>query len=416
MRNEALLREQLMSGERAARAQAELANHLKDEFLATLSHELRTPLSNVLAWARILQKKFPVVDEQLKRGLAIIVDNAKAQTKIISDMLDTSRIVRGKVTLDIHALELREFVEQSCASHRPTAEAKNLAIVCDVTLAEGAAVLADRGRVQQVLGNLLTNAIKFTPSGGSIIVKARRVLDWYELSVRDTGEGISPDALPHVFDRFRQGGGGISHRESGLGLGLAIVKQLTELHGGHVTVASDGPGRGATFTVRLPATADVSEPSRSHEGVGHAYAESDALKPDALRNIDVWIVDDEAAILEYTCSILSEHGARVQGFASGEAALAALRGLRADGSAHAVLVTDLGMSGMDGITLLRAIRTDLALGPDRVPALAATAFAREEDRDLAFSAGFQGYLTKPYDAGQLIACVRQLAGGRQGDL
>lgn len=410
MRTEAQLREQLMAAERAARTQAEVANHLKDEFMATLSHELRTPLSNVISWARLMQKQFAGTDEKLQRGLSIILDNATAQSKMIGDMLDMNRIARGKVTLDLSLLKLPEFVESCCASHRPTAEAKGVSIVWQPGLLLDATILADRDRLQQVLGNLLSNAIKFTPSNGSVTVSVRNADGWYEILVADTGEGIPADMLPFVFDRFRQGAQQISRRHGGLGLGLAIARQLTALHGGEVAVTSEGAGKGATFTVRLPADSEVFADIVSDVATRSLRPrQSTPIAADSLRDIQIYVVDDEPAILEYTLNLLAEHGARVKGFHSGEQVLDALRLMRSGKKNCTVLVTDLGLKGMSGFALVEAIRTQLNLGQETLPALAATAFAREQDRDYAFSVGFQDYLTKPYEAAQLITAIRQLA-------
>jgi len=233
--------------------------------------------------------------------------------------------------------------------------------------------------------------------------------------VSDTGEGISPETLPHVFDRFRQGEAESHRLHGGLGLGLAIVKQLTSLHGGHVSAASDGPGRGATFTVRIPAKASVDSENLVPQVVGEERwrGESEPLATDTLRGIEVWVVDDEPAILEYMCNLLSAHGAQVQSFGSGGAALAELRRMRAKPSTPVVLLTDLVMGDMDGVSLVRAIRTDLNLGAECVSALAVTSFARDEDRQRASAAGFQGYLKKPYETAHLLACVRKLAQGER---
>ena len=410
MRTEANLREKLMEAERAARAHAEIENHLKDEFLATLSHELRTPLANVISWTRLLQKQFATAPESLRRGLSIVLDNATAQSKIIGDMLDMNRIARGKVTLDVGVVRLGAFVDSCCASHRLTAEAKGVTIEYGLHLSDDVIVLADRGRLQQVLGNLLSNAIKFTPQGGLITVSVGAVDNWYEIVVSDTGEGIAPESVPYVFERFRQGAGNISRRHGGLGLGLAIVRQLVMLHGGEVAVASEGLGHGATFTVRLPARqASIAGAAAVSTGPEPRNPQAEPLSADFLVGTEVLVVDDEPAILEYTANLLAEHGASVRGFGSAEQVIEAVRELGNDWQGRLVLVTDLGLKGMSGVTLVTTLRTQLGLGSDRVSALAVTAFAREEDREDALAAGFQEYLTKPYEATQLITAVRHLA-------
>jgi PAS domain S-box-containing protein len=403
-------RERLLEAERAARTEAEAADRLKDEFLATLSHELRTPLANVVSWARLLQRKYRGPDEQHRRGLDIIVENAMAQSRLIDDLLDMSRIVRGQVSIEARPLDLDAFLEQGVAAHLPTAQAAGLALTLESVLTGDSVVLAEPARLQQVLGNLLSNAIKFTARGGRIDVVAREDGDDCEIRVRDTGEGIAADVLPHVFDRFRQADSSIGRRHGGLGLGLAIVRQLVLAHGGSVAAASAGPGRGATFTVRLPkaaAAASASGGARSAPSDA-APACAEPLVHDCLRGLRLMVVEDEPAMREHLRTVLAEQGADVLPFAS---AVDALRLLRDHGHAVPVdvLVSDLGMPELDGLRFIRSVRAELGIAADRLPAVAVTALAREQDHERALRAGYQRCIGKPYDAARLVATVRQLS-------
>jgi signal transduction histidine kinase len=246
-------RDQLIISERAARAEAEAANHLKDDFLETLAHELRNPLSTIMSWAQVLLLVNEELNPELRNGLKIIIDNGAVQAKLIDDLFDINRIARGKIALETQAIDSVAFVRQCVTSQRPIAETKGLTLIFQSEIIHNASVTADPTRMHQMIGNLLTNAIKFTSAGGVITVGVRQSDGYLKISVSDTGKGIAPDLLPYVFDRFRQGVGEKFHREGGLGLGLAIVKQLTILHGGEVHVASDGLGKGAAFTLKLPA-------------------------------------------------------------------------------------------------------------------------------------------------------------------
>jgi PAS domain S-box-containing protein len=391
-------REQLLEAERAARAEAEAANHLKDEFLATVSHELRTPLSTVVSWSRVLQKKFETADPQLQRGLSVIVDNARLQAQIISDLLDMSRIVSGKIQLELAPADLGQLVESAVEAQRPSAEAKRI----DLSVAsDGEPLIAevDATRLQQVLWNLLSNAIKFTPEDGRVCIHMRQAGEWAELVVRDTGIGIPARFLPHVFDRFRQADGSTGRRFGGLGLGLAIVKQLVELHGGSVRASSEGEGRGSTFTVRLPLATGLPDERAARAG------DAEPVAGHTLGGLRILAVEDDAAMLEVLTRILTEYGASVVGVASAAAALEALSGpCRFD-----LLMSDIGLPGMDGYELMRSVRKRLSA--DELPAIAVTAFSREQDRALAAEVGFQAYLTKPYDVARIVGLARKLAQG-----
>lgn len=395
-------REVLLESERAARTEAELATRAKDDFLANLSHELRTPLSVIVLWSRILARKHESAGEDLRKGLALIIDNGMALSQLISDLLDMSRIVSGRVTLDLRPVDVAELVEQAVASHRPAADARHVALSLEIG-PKPKIVLADPTRLQQVLWNLLSNALKFTHENGHVWVSALRHGDHLDISVRDDGEGIAPDFLPQVFSRFRQADSSSARRHGGLGLGLAIVKQLVELQDGEVTASSAGPGQGATFTVSLPL----------HESA-LAHIDTDAtgtwrrLDPDRqldlrLDGLRVLAVEDQQDMLESLRSVLEEYGAVVTAVTSGAAACAMLR--ERDGDFDA-LVSDLGMPGMDGYELIRCVRNDLGIGPDRLVAVALTAFSRDEDRRRALQAGYQAHVSKPYQVGQLVAALK----------
>ena len=394
-------REHLLSAERAARAEAEAATRTKDEFLATLSHELRTPLSVIVSWSRILQQKFGHTNEQLANGLKLIMKNGLAQSQLISDLLDMSRIVSGKVTLETAPIDLNELVAEVCNSQRPAAEAKGLTLRLQVA-SQPALVLGDHTRLQQVVWNLLTNAIKFTPSGGRVQVSVAQRDERIEIIVNDTGEGIVPDFIEHVFGRFRQAEGGAARRHGGLGLGLAIVKQLVELHGGNVDAESPGPGKGSTFTVRLP---QLLVPSLDKlEATGAWQTPGESLAQNSLAGLTVLAVEDQPDMLEYLRRVLEEHGARVIAATSGAEALDAVRNAWVDGGVD-LFVSDLGLPGMDGYELIRHVREVLGLGPADLPAVAVTAFARSEDRKRALAAGFQAHLSKPYQVAQLVSVL-----------
>jgi PAS domain S-box-containing protein len=390
-------REMLLESERAARTEAENATRAKDEFLATLSHELRTPLSVILLWSRILVRKYGATNDDLKRGLALIADNGTALSRLIADLLDMSRIVSGRVLLDTKPLDVVDLVSQAVASHRPSAESKRITVALDLE-PDIAIVLGDATRLQQVLWNLLGNAIKFTPERGHIWVTARKDREYVCIEVRDDGEGISPEFLPQVFNRFRQADSSSTRRFGGLGLGLAIVKQLVDLHGGSITAHSDGEGRGASFRLQLPVHANSMSMDVDASGTWRR------LDPEAdfntrLEGLRVLAVEDQPDMLESLRRMLEDHGATVMPVATGRMALDLLRERAQD---FDLLVSDIGMPQMDGYELVRKIRGELGLGAAQMPALAVTAYARDEDRARALRAGFQAHLVKPYQASQLI--------------
>jgi len=396
-------REMLLESERIARTEAENATHAKDEFMATLSHELRTPLSVIVLWSRILARKYGGAEDDLRKGLALIIDNGMALSRLIGDLLDMSRIVSGRVALDLRPLDLVELIGQAVASHRPAAEARRIEIRLEIGQ-EPLIVSGDPTRLQQVLWNLLANAVKFAGEGGHIRVAAHSAGRRVEISVTDDGEGIAPDFLPQVFSRFRQADSSSARRHGGLGLGLAIVKQLVELHGGQVRAASGGLGQGATFTVTLPLQAH--EPAQDIDTTGAwRRLDPDRQLSQRLDGKRVLVVEDQLDMLESLRHMLEDRGAHVTAVASGAAALDLLRAAPQE---FDVLVSDIGMPHMDGYEFIRRVRGELDLGPSRLAAVAITAYARDEDRTRALLAGYQAHIVKPYQVGQLVAMVNEL--------
>ncbi len=397
-------RERLLDSERAARTEAERTSRMKDEFLATLSHELRTPLNAILGWAQVLRGEPPGTAD-LEQGLSTIERNARAQTQIIEDLLDMSRIISGKVRLDVMRIDLVSVLEQSIETVRPAAAARGIRL--QPTLDRGIGpVSGDPNRLQQVFWNLLSNSIKFTPKGGRVQVLLERINSHLEISFIDSGEGIQPEFLPHVFDRFRQQDASTTRRHGGLGLGLAIVRQLVELHGGTVTAHSAGNGQGATFLVTLPLV--VIQPENDVER-RHPQANFAALAaPDAniqLNGVTVVVVDDEPDARSLVKRLLEDRHARVLTAGGAAEALELVRQARPD-----VLVSDIGMPGEDGYSLIRRVRTLEPQAGGLTPAVALTAYARAEDRMKAILAGFQMHVSKPVEAAELLTMVASLAG------
>jgi PAS domain S-box-containing protein len=397
---------QLLDAERVARAEAERVGHIKDEFLATLSHELRTPLNAILGWAQILaHTDRPAA--ALREGLATIERNAQVQKKLIEDLLDMSRIVSGKVRLDVHRVRLDDVVNAVVTTLQPTADAKGVTVR---TVADTAPppLWADENRLQQVVWNLLSNAIKFTPRGGDIEIGIERVGSQVELRVADTGIGMSAEFLPFAFDRFRQSDASTTRVHGGLGLGLAIVRTLVELHGGRVEARSAGLGRGSTFIVSLPraAAGALGQASAARRRAGDADADSalGAYDPDLLAGLNVVVVDDELDGRNLVARILEECSATVTLAASAAEGVALVSRLEPD-----VLLSDIGMPETDGYELMRQVRA-LEGQAGAVPAAALTALARPEDRTRALMSGYQTHIAKPVDARELIAAVAALAG------
>jgi len=396
-------REMLLESERVARTEAENATRAKDEFLATLSHELRTPLSVIVLWSRILARKYSAGEEDLRKGLALIIDNGMALSQLIGDLLDMSRIVSGRVTLDARTLDIVDLLGQAVASHRPAADARRLVLELDMGQ-DPLIVLGDPTRLQQVFWNLLGNAVKFAKEGGHIRVAARRNGRNVELSVSDDGEGIDPEFLPQIFSRFRQADSSTARRHGGLGLGLAIVKQLVELHGGQVRALSSGRGQGATFVVTLPLQDPLLEHDVNPGGLWHVL-DPDRISPQRLEGTRILAVEDQRDMLESLRQMLEERGASITTVESGAQALELLRHGAQD---FDFMVSDIGMPNMDGYELIRRVRGELGLGPERLGAVAITAYARDEDKARALLAGYQAHLVKPYQVGQLVTILRDL--------
>ena len=391
-------RERLLEAAQSARADAEAANRIKDEFLATLSHELRTPLNAILGWARILSTG-PVDPEDLKEGLEVIDRNAKMQAQIIEDLLDVSRIISGNLRLDVQRVNVVEVIEAAIAAVMPAAEAKGVRLKKVLDPLAGP-VSGDPARLQQIVWNLLTNAVKFTPKGGRVQVLLERVNSHIEISVIDTGMGIRPEFLSHVFERFRQADSSTTRRHGGLGLGLAIVKQLAELHGGTVRAKSPGEGQGSTFVVSLPITVVHEAPPEKVRPKEHESDEFDCSdKP--LSGIKVLVVDDEPDARQLVRRVLRECGAEVAVAESAGEAMKLVESFRPD-----ILVSDIGMPEQDGYDFIRQVRGRLAA--KTLPAVALTAFARSEDRKRALLAGFQTHVAKPVDPAELVAVVASL--------
>jgi PAS domain S-box-containing protein len=399
-----LERGQLLESERAARAEAERQSVLKDEFLATLSHELRTPLNAILGWSQMLRPG-QSSQEDLSEGLEVIARNARIQTQLIEDLLDMSRIISGKVRLDVQRVDLPSIIEAAIESLRPAAEAKSIRLrrVLDP---HAGPVTGDPSRLQQVLWNLLSNAIKFTPRDGRVQIFLERVNSHVEITVTDTGQGIRPEFLPHVFERFRQADSSTTRRHGGLGLGLSIVRHLVELHGGGVRARSPGPGKGSTFVVTLPLTIihpEEPSPVRRHPSASPENAPCGDLP--RLENVKVLFVDDEPDARALVKRLLEECGAAVTSASSASEALRVLSTVRPD-----VLISDIGMPERDGYELLRAVRGLPDPQLSQTPAIALTAFARSDDRLMALQAGYQMHISKPVEPAELIASVASLAG------
>jgi signal transduction histidine kinase/ActR/RegA family two-component response regulator len=375
--------------------EAESANRLKDEFLATVSHELRTPLNAVLGWARMLMSK-QLNPERSAHAIETIERNASALANIIDDLLDVSRIVAGTLHLVHHPVDLAATVDAAVDAVRPLAQAKNTQLHFAPHPSATELVSGDADRLQQVVVNLLTNAIKFTPENGRVDVSITRAGDNLELAVEDTGEGISPAFLPHVFDRFRQADSAASRRHTGLGLGLAIVRQLVELHGGTVRAESSGPGKGAKFTVRLP----ILTSPRVRDARSRADENRPAPLLVRLDGLHVLVVEDNADGREVMSMMIEQAGGRVTAVASAREALEALESLEPD-----ALVSDIGLPDEDGYALIRRLRSREAERGGFLPAVAMTGFVRAEDRARILAAGFQVHVPKPVDPAELTAAI-----------
>ena len=392
---------ELFKRERAARADAEKANRLKDEFLATLSHELRTPLNAVIGWSRMLGSG-RLDRESSNHALEVIERNAWAQKQIIEDILDVSRVITGKLQLNLGPVDLITVVDAALDAVRPAMEAKEIKIETIIS-ASLRLISGDADRLQQVVWNVLSNAAKFTPAGGKVEISVSETATHMQIQVRDTGPGIDPTFLPHVFERFRQADGSTTRTHGGLGLGLAIVRHLVELHGGTIAVENREADSGAIFTIRLPLPSGELRP----EALGAAASilkEAQSEQP-SLEGLRILVVDDETDALDLIGVELAQHGAKVVGVASAEEALEALEQVEFD-----LLISDIGMPKTDGYELIRQIRKQQDGKCRKIPAVALTAYARVQDRMQAIMAGFSTHVAKPVEANELITVVASLVG------
>ncbi len=384
-----------------ARTEAERANRLKDEFLATLSHELRTPLNAILGWIVMLRRGL-ITEDQRPNALEIVERNARAQAQLIADVLDVSRMITGRIRLQLDAVPILEAVTDAVDSVRPTADAKGVSIVVDAAADVAASVQGDTERLRQIFWNLLSNAVKFTPRGGRVSVTLTSDAGFVECAVADSGIGLSSEFLPFAFDRFRQADQTFTRPHGGLGLGLAIVKHLVEMHGGQVTAASEGAGRGATFCVRLPLTAGPPVSARETsiaEGTTHDFEERLIL-----------VVDDDPMTRELLTTMLEGCHARVKAVGSVAAAMRQL-----DAEPPSLLLADLGMPGEDGLSLMRRVRQRPPAAGGSIPGVALSAYTRVEDRGAALDAGYDDFLTKPALPSDIVRTIaRWLDDGETG--
>jgi signal transduction histidine kinase/CheY-like chemotaxis protein len=386
---------------RATLSEVEAASRLKDEFLATVSHELRNPLAPILTWTQLLRSG-SLDEAKTKRALEVIERNVVSQSQLIDDLVDVSRVVSGKFRLDVRPIDLVPVIKAAADAQIPASDAKQIRL--RLVLDERAGVMSgDSERLQQVMWNLISNAIKFTPKGGKVQVVLQRAESHLEIAVNDTGIGIDAAFLPHVFEPFRQGTGGSMRRHGGLGLGLSIVRHIVELHGGEITAHSDGLGLGSKFIVKFPllAMARVPDPARRHPIAGDKLADVHHGRLDGIR---VLVVDDEPSASEAILELFNSCGAEARIAGSATEALVVFEGWQPD-----VLVSDIAMPGEDGYSLIRKIRLRPPERGGVIPAVALTAYAKIEDRVTILAAGFQMYLSKPADPNELIAVVSSLA-------
>jgi PAS domain S-box-containing protein len=396
-RSAALLRE------RDARKHAEEADRLKDEFLATLSHELRTPLTSILGWASMIRNG-EVEGTNATRAIETIERNARSQARLIDDLLDVSRIITGNLRLDLHPLNLGPIVDAALDALRPTADVKGIRLQTRFEPKE-CLVKGDSNRLRQVIWNLLSNAIKFTQRGGSVNIYLKCVESTARLTVRDSGDGISPDFLPYVFDRFRQAEGSISRKQGGLGLGLAVARHLVELHGGTIRAESEGLGNGAVFIVDLPMTQERRDPARTEERRREVDRRSSRPGVVRLDGVHVLLVEDDDDSRKLLSTMLKRHGARVTSTKSAAQALEAFEGDLPD-----VMISDIGMPDHDGYELIRRLRSLPVEKGGATPAIALTGYASKKDRERALSSGYHQHMAKPIEQADLMAAVAALIG------
>jgi PAS domain S-box-containing protein len=392
-------RERLLVAERTARAEAERANRLKDDFVAMVSHELRTPLNAILGWTDLMLKKRDDV-ALAARGLEIVARNTRLQTQLISDLLDISRIVSGKLRLDIQSVHLASVIEAAIETVEHAAEAKGIAIDRQLDKTIGP-MAGDPARLQQVVWNLLSNALKFTSKAGRVQVVLRRTGPQAEIVIEDNGAGIRPEFLPHVFDRFQQADASRARRFGGLGLGLSIVQNLVRFHGGTVTAESDGEGHGARFRITLPLAAPPVLLEAALEPTASTAASTEAV---SLAGIRVLVVEDELDAAEFVKRLLENYGAVVVTAASAREALDVIETKHLD-----ILISDIGLPEIDGYEFLERVRQKEAAAGGGIPAIALTAFARSEDRTRALLTGYQAHLAKPIESAELVATVASFA-------
>jgi signal transduction histidine kinase/ActR/RegA family two-component response regulator len=403
LRESEVERETLLNSEREARLTAEQANRRTDEFLSVVSHELRTPLSAILGYSQLLRSNM-IEPGEMSDAFAIIERNCHAQVQIIDDLLDMSRIISGKLRLNVQSMSLTKVIEAALETVQPAANAKGVRITKMLDPKAGF-IVGDFDRLQQVIWNLVSNAVKFTPKGGGVQVSLERVSSHLEIAVADTGCGISPEFLPHVFERFRQSEDSTTRRHGGLGLGLSIVKQIVELHGGYVRAQSKGENKGATFIVSLPLQITHVEDSEKSRRPAFESNASIRMETPSLRGLTILAVDDEKDIANMLRLFLQQHGAVALAVCSARDALELLETVQPD-----VIISDIGMPGTDGYQLIRAIRARSAEQGGTIPAIALTAFARPEDRKKALLAGFQNHLSKPINHEELLVIISMLTG------
>jgi len=396
-------RESLLQREKMLRQQAEKANRMKDEFLATVSHELRTPLNSILGWGQILNSG-DLTEAEQKSALEAIFRNAKSQSQLIDDLLDTSRLIGGNVHLELSPTEIVPLLKAAVEVVRPAAVAKGIGIKVEYR-SDVTTITCDAQRLQQMIWNLLTNAVKFTAAGGEVTLIYDRSTAGAEIIVRDTGCGISPEFLPHVFDRFRQADSSSTRSHDGLGLGLAIVRHLAELHGGTVSVASDGLGTGSTFSIALPLSAG-SQPSQTAAQTPNIGKKPKISPGRSLNGIRVLVVDDDADAAGMLQFALGLSGAEVRTSGSVPDAFSSIQGWKPD-----VLLADINMPGEDGYSLIRQLRDRPPEEGSNIPAIALTAMARPEDSERALAAGYQLHIAKPIDIDEISRAVNELADG-----
>jgi signal transduction histidine kinase/DNA-binding response OmpR family regulator len=394
-------RENLLLREKSLREKAEIASRLKDEFLATVSHELRTPLNAIIGWGQILQSG-KLEPQKQEDALETIFRNAKSQAQLINDLLDTSRLMTGNLLLNLSPTPVASVIEAAMDAVRPAAEAKDVKF-STVYNSEVETITCDSQRLQQIIWNLLTNAVKFTPANGQVTIAVEQNKETIQIIVGDNGEGISKDFLPFVFDRFRQADSSSTRKHNGLGLGLAIVRHLTELHGGTVSVASEGLGKGTTFTVSLPLSLNVDKPVKPLKEKTNGHKKYENSKTE-LKGIRVLIVDDDVDTCEMLTFALGLLGAEAQASTSVSEAFVSISDWRPD-----VLLTDINMPGEDGYSLINKLRTSPSEYGAALPVIALTALARPEDSEQALSAGFQLHLSKPVDIEELAEAIVNLA-------